>query len=129
MKKAITLIELIIVMSIMGLLAMIALPKLAKSKMVANESAAQANLRIISAAIENYIATRDIYPSAESDLTGANPPYLDRAYCGTVTHGYNYSCTFQSNSYAATATPTSCGHTGAYDFFAVTGGNISQTGC
>jgi len=129
MHKALTLIEIIVVITIIGILAMVALPNITKSKVVANESAAQANLKVISAAIENYLATRDAYPSAESDLTGANPPYLSKNYCNKIDQGYNYSCSFSTTAYTITAEPTSCRQTGGYDFSITNGGNLTSSGC
>jgi prepilin-type N-terminal cleavage/methylation domain-containing protein len=128
-KKSVTLIEIIVVMVIIGIMAAIAIPNMAKNQMLGNEAAAQANLKVISAAIENYVAVKDAYPSGEGNLTGANPPYLSHPYCGQSLQGYSYSCTFQNTGYSLSAAPTSCGHTGGTTFSVTTGGNLTKAGC
>lgn len=128
-KKFFTLIELIIVIVIIGALAIIALPKISQAYRIGNESAAQANIKIISAAIENYVASTNNYPTVEANLTGANPPYLSQTYCGLSRQGYSYTCTFQANAYSITAVPVSCGGSGSQRFTVVTGGGLTANGC
>ena len=129
MKKGFTLIELIIVIVILCVLAGIAFPKITQAYRTGNEGAAQANLKIISAAIENYVASRDAYPSAEGNLTGANPPYLNQSYCGLSRQGYSYNCNFQATGYSINAAPVSCGGSGSQKFTVVTGGGLTASGC
>ena len=61
MKKGFTMIELIFVIVILGILASVAVPRLAGTKADAEESAAVANLRtLISDANTYYVAKGDI---------------------------------------------------------------------
>ena len=128
-KSFFTLIELVIVIVIIGVLATIAFPKITQAYRVGNESSAQASLKIISAAIENYVATTSNYPAAEANLTGANPAYLNRSYCGLSIQGYHYNCNFQSNGYSINAAPVSCGSSGSQKFTITTGGAATASGC
>ena len=128
-NKAFTLVELVTVITILGILSVFVVPKLSQSYRVGNESAAQATLKIISAALENYLAVQETYPTAESSLTGANPPYLTRSYCGQSTQGYNYTCDLQTTNYTVTAAPTACGSTGSHRFTVTRGGTLNQSGC
>jgi prepilin-type N-terminal cleavage/methylation domain-containing protein len=128
-KKVFTLVELIIVIVIIGILALIALPKMTQTYRIGNESAAQANLKVMSAAIENYAATTGNYPTAEANLTGANPPYLSQAHCGLSMQGYSYTCTFAANAYTLNANPVGCGTSGSQKFTIVTGGTLNANGC
>lgn len=130
MKKAVTLIELIMVITILSILVLVAVPKISSSYQVSNESAAQANLQTISVAAENYsTANSGNYPTAESQLTGATPPYLNRSFCSATVNGYTYSCTLNASSYTITATPSACGKTGKKNFTVTTGGAISSANC
>lgn len=128
-KKTFTLVELVTVIVIVGILSVVALPKLSQSYRTGNESAAKANLKIFSAAMENYMATQDTYPTSEASLTGANPPYLSRSYCGATIQGYSYSCNLQATGYTVSAAPTGCGKTGSRNFSVATGGTLTQSGC
>jgi len=127
-----TLIELIMVIVIIGILAAIAIPSMKRNYTIAKESVAQSNLRIISSALENYSTVNGNYPTDESQLTGANPPYLNQSFCGNTVSGYTYSCTFPNpadGTYTITATPSSCGVTGTRTYTITTGGVLTSTGC
>src|SRR5205823_520755 len=75
-----TLIEIMVVVAIIALLAAIAIPNLMRSKTAANSSVAQATLKSIGAALENYYAINNKYPSNTGALLGATPPYLNQDY-------------------------------------------------
>ncbi|MFH1771593.1 MAG: prepilin-type N-terminal cleavage/methylation domain-containing protein [Candidatus Omnitrophota bacterium] len=130
MKRGYTVIELILVIVIIGIIFAITVPNLTRGKIVANESAAQANLRIISMALENYAtANNGIYPTSEASLTGANPPYLSRSFCGSTVSGFTYSCTLQSTTYTVSATPANCGNTGSHNYNITLGGGLGTSNC
>jgi len=124
-----TLIELVMVIVIIGILAAIAIPSMKRNYVIANDSVAQSNLRIISSALENYSSVNDSYPTDESQLTGASPPYLNQSFCGNTIKGYTYSCTLATTGYTVTATPSSCGSTGSKTYTITTGGVLSSSDC
>lgn len=130
MKKAITLIELVMVIVIVGILSVLVIPSILRSRVIANESAAQANVKSISAAIENYATSNNsTYPTSESQLTSANPPYLSQSFCGTTQGGYSYSCSLTTSSYNITASPSNCGGSGTKIYTVTTGGAFTSPDC
>lgn len=129
-RKGFTLVEIMIVVAIIALLAAIAIPNLLRPRMTANESVAQATLKTISTACETYAAANNgNYPAAETDLTGATPAYLNRAYDGQTVSGYDIAETLAAGSYTVTATPVRCGTTGSKTYTITTGGKLSEAAC
>lgn len=130
MKKTITLIELIMVIVIVGILAVLVIPNLSRSRIIANESATQANLKSISAALENYATSNNgTYPTLESSLTSANPPYLSQSFDGTTQGGYTYTYTLTTSAYTITAVPSNCGGSGTKNYNVTTGGVLNSANC
>jgi type II secretory pathway pseudopilin PulG len=132
MKRGFTVAGFMIGISIITLLAAIAIPELLKGKMTDNESAARATLKTISAALETYAAeSKQGYPTDISVLTTANPPYLNKNYIAdSPIQGYNYACQFlEVNSYSCNATPQHCGRTGSRIYTITTGGVFTDTDC
>ncbi len=112
-----------IVVAIIALLAAIAIPNLLRAKVAANDSLARATTRSISTASEAYAtANNGNYPGAIASLTGATPPYLNSAYCGSTISGYTYACAFAATGYSVTGTPATIGTTGTTTVTVTTGG-------
>ncbi len=131
MKRAFTLVEIMIVIAIVALLAAIAIPNFLKAKVTANESAAQATLRTISTALETYAAAnKGLYAPADGTtfdnyLRTTTPPYLNKAYCGQTESGYAYGCAIDKNNYTVTARPTNCTTAGTKSFTITAGGVLA----
>ena len=76
MKKGFTLVEILIAVSILGILAAIVLPQFRSHAYAARESAGKDNLRILRTAIERYAAMHsDVPPGYQDNDTSNNPTY------------------------------------------------------
>ena len=134
-NKAFTIIELMIVVSVIALLSVIAIPAVLRARMVANESVAQANLKTLAVAAETFSAANSgTYPATRDELTGyaaSTPDFCADVAGGGVTsrQGYNYSCTSAVGGYIFIAEATNCNFTGTRDFTITTGSILTQALC
>jgi len=77
MKRAFTLVELLIVVAILGILAAIVFPTFSSHVNISKESAAKDNLRILRNAIELYTAQHeDVPPGYPNDDASRSPSYM-----------------------------------------------------
>lgn len=79
LNKGFSLVEIMVVIAIIALVAAISIPNMIRTKLNANEQAAQTILHEISKACESYRVTQPIvsYPAVIADLTTADPAYCD----------------------------------------------------
>ena len=121
--KSFTLIEIMIVVTILALLAALAIPGLLRARHNANETAAVGSMRIISSALESYRGAQVSYPSALSDLSNTTPPYVDSILTGATSsgsakQGYYYAYSqVNGNQYTLYASPETPSVTGTRIFF------------
>jgi prepilin-type N-terminal cleavage/methylation domain-containing protein len=135
-----SLIELLIVVTIILIIAAIAIPNLLRSRMAANQSSAAANLRTITTASTSYSVTySNGYPPSLAALGGTGTATCDAAILIDETlavapyqkSGYTFAYTGNQgnianapancgapgfNGYLVTATPISLGVTGDISF-------------
>ena len=97
-----------------------------------NESGAQATLKLIAAAFENYAKdNQGVYPAKISVLSESKPPYLDKDYIKqSPIKGYSYNCSrLDAAGYSCYAFPTRCKLTGKVDFSVTTGSLLISEDC
>lgn len=124
-KHGFTLVEIMLVISILSLLAALAIPSLLRARHNANEAAAIAAMRAISTACESFRAVQApmTYPASLAVLGTAVPPYIDAnlaaaTAAGTAKQGYFYTYNLvNANQFTCTATPAIIGTTGTRIFF------------
>ena len=118
--QGVTLIELMVVLSIVVTLAAVAIPRFLRARYNANEAAAITTLKTCVTALESYRSAQSppAYPAVFSDLSEADPPYVTSAVTSGATKGYILSYEqVGNNQYTMIASPESEGVTGTRAFF------------
>ena len=122
-SRGFTLVEIMIVVSIIAMLAVLSIPNLLRARLNANEVVAQGTLKVVSTGCENFHVAQTFprYPNNLAELTSANPQFLDSSIDTNVTgiskNGYNYTYTrFNNVQYVCCATPAVVDATGVRTF-------------
>jgi len=92
-RKGFTLVELLIVVLILGVLAVISVPRILGGATSAKVNAYKANVGQINSQIEIYRANKDAWLSSLTDITGNTDYFLDGAPACPFGMAYSYSTT------------------------------------
>ncbi len=119
-KAGFTLVEIMVVVSIIALLAAFAIPNLLRARLSANETTAIASLRVIASSLDSWNSINGQYPTTAQGLavlSGVNPPYIEPTLGAGAKQGYNFAYTQVSIvQYNCTATPQVYQNTGIRSF-------------
>ena len=141
-----TLVEMMVVLTLLVIVASLAISVTLRARVQANEAATVGNLRTIGSSAESFHGAQSppSYPASLVVMAQSNPPYLDSSWTrGNVRQGYtfNYSVSNDGETFSAVATPRSqntsgintycVDHTGVIRRYAPGGGGQvgGQTGC
>ena len=119
-RAGFTLIEIMLVISILAIIMVLGFPNFIRARLNANETAAVHTLRSLSPALESFRSAQspDSYPALLSDLSAANPSYIDAAWTNGQKQGYQFTYTqVSTNQYTMTAAPVTANLTGSRTFF------------
>ncbi|HOW35060.1 MAG TPA: type II secretion system protein [Candidatus Omnitrophota bacterium] len=120
-NKGFTLIEILVIASIIAVLATIALVSLLRMFIAFNEASARNTIRTIASACEQYASFHGgEYPSYEGQLISPHdrPPYISEAFDRKVKHGYTiYEFFLNPSVYHLKARPVRRGVTGNNCFY------------
>ena len=111
--RGFTLLELLIVVTIILIIATIAIPSLLRSRQSSQENAAVAQLRNINTAEVTYlISNQGSYGTIPQLITQG---LLDARFSGSIS-GYNFAITASGSNYTANADPTAT-NAGRYGYY------------
>lgn len=120
-RRGLTLVEVLIVVSVIAMLVAIAVPNLMRAKHNANETAALSGLRTLSTALEAFRGAQSPqnYPTDLSQLSRSNPSYVPSSLTRRASRqGYLYLYVRTSpDAYDLQAVPEVVGTTGTRRFY------------
>ncbi len=131
-NKARSFVTIMLVIAITALLLRVAIEQVIIINVTQNESNAQATLKLMATALENYAKNNSgSFPVSLLALTRTNPSYIDRDYVEqSPFKGYNYTCPrLEASGYNCYASPTHCNITGGKIFNITTGGLFVSEDC
>jgi len=124
-RKGFSLIELLIVIAIILIIVTVALPKLNRARMYAQETAALKAVHTLNTAQVQYNSTYGRYAQSLTELgppTSGNPTpsaadLISADLAGGEKQGYRYNLSGTPAGYTITAVPVSFGSTGSRTFY------------
>ncbi len=131
-NRAESLVAITVSVALISLLLIFIIEQATKLNITQNESAAQASLKLVSAALENYSKDHQgTFPLTILALTQGTPAYLDHDYLNDSSFkGYRYDCLrLEASGYQCQAKPLHCRLSGKNIFSVTTGGVLGAVSC
>ena len=133
-ESGFTLVELLIVISIVVILMLVLIPQLTSARIAGNETAARADLKNITSAELSYATSfpEKGFTCNFADLTGGPSAFLDKSLAGGSQAGYTFTfsgCTSKGgavNYYQVVAQPQVVGKTGRASFCTDVNGSVTS---
>ncbi len=130
-----SLIELLIVVTIIAIIATMAVPKLIKARMLGNETAALGAIKTLHAAEWQYNSQYNRFAQTLTELgpptSGADNPsasgLISADLAAGVKQGYNFTLQGNPAGYTILATPTNFNLTGSRSFFSDQGMDVHES--
>lgn len=111
-NRGFTLVEIMLVVGLVVILLTLAMPSILRSRIVANESAAIANLKTVENACQLYHIAKQTYPPELTELTSpaSEPPYIDPVLAQGRKQGYQFVYSLvDPDHFTLNANPTTTG--------------------
>lgn len=131
-NKGKSFVTIMVIIALSALLLRIAIEKALVITCAQNEAAAQASLKAMATALDNYARDhKGIYPQSTATLVKSEPIYLDRDYIAeSPMKGYIYNCArLDESGYSCYAFPQRCGFSGNSSFTVTTGNLLISENC
>ncbi len=124
-KKGFTLLEIIVVFSIIAIVVVVSFVNFRSARVTANETGAQTALNTLRQAMEQYRIIFTGYPITLGALSSSNPPFCDTALTSGSRQGYNFALSNVTQAtYTITASPQQVNVTGNRSFQITEAGEI-----
>jgi len=131
-NKGKSFVTIMVIIALSALLLRIAIERVLVITCAQNEASAQASLKAMAAALDNYARDyKEVYPKSITTLIKSDPAYLDRDYIvESPIKGYIYNCgRLDELGYSCYAFPQRCELTGNLSFTVTTGNLLVTENC